>query len=169
MTFDLLTTFQSFRTILCVCPCCNEVHRLSDLRLKFEGKAEHTWLDTIEEKGLKLDEKETVFEEREAYMRQLAAERGRKKVADVVRKSMVKEYADLKLNPYDIKPLLHPVDYVVFDGMEEGKMEEVFFLSKSTRNPAISALRRQIRKAVEAKSYLWKVARVGVDGKVEWE
>jgi len=35
---DLMNVFQSFRTILCVCPCCRDIVRLSDLRIEFMGK-----------------------------------------------------------------------------------------------------------------------------------
>jgi hypothetical protein len=40
--------FQLFRKILCVCPCCGELVRLSDLRLKTKGEVEKTWLDDYE-------------------------------------------------------------------------------------------------------------------------
>lgn len=38
MANDLLSLFQSFRTTLCVCPHCNEIQRVSDMQLRYEGR-----------------------------------------------------------------------------------------------------------------------------------
>jgi len=65
----LLDTFQSFRTIYCVCPSCNNLMRLSELDLQYEGKAPETWLDKYEAKMLELEKKEEKFEEKEKDLR----------------------------------------------------------------------------------------------------
>ena len=72
----LFDTFQSFRTIYCVCPCCNKLMRLSDLRLQYEGEAPETWLDKYEKKEVSLREKEEKFKNKEKDMRKKAAEKG---------------------------------------------------------------------------------------------
>lgn len=169
MAFDILDAFQSFRTILCICPHCNEIHRLSDLRLQYEGKAPLTWLDTLDAKSRALDSKEERFDEKEKELRDAAAERGRKKVSKIINKSMVKELASLNLNPYDIKAIMHPVDYVVFKGMNDDDLKDVLFLSKKTSAPSLEAARRQVKDAVQEKNYDWKTARVSTDGKIEYE
>ena len=169
MAFSLLESFQSFRTILCVCPCCSQIHRLSDLRLQYTGKAPSTWLDRLDQKSQELDQKEDRFSEKEAKLRNEAAERGRKKVGQILNRCMAKDLACLKFNPYDIKLIMHPIDYVVFDGLNDGEMERIVFLSKSSVSPPLLALRNQIRKSIENKSYDWKVARVGITGKISYE
>ena len=35
-----------------------------------------------------------------------------------------------KYNPYDIKPIIHPVDFVIFNGDRDEQVKEVVFLSK---------------------------------------
>ncbi len=169
MASSLLESFQSFRTILCVCPCCGQIRRLSDLKLRYAGKAPSTWLDKLDEKSLALDDKEALFEEKEAKMREAAAERGRKKVDVILRKCMAKDLACLKFNPYDIKTIMHPVDYVVFDGLNDGEMNKIVFLSKSSASPPLVTLRNQIQKSIENKAYDWKVARVDITGKISYE
>ena len=166
---ELVSYFQSFRSILCICPCCNGIHRLSDLQLRYEGKAASTWLDQLESKSMQLDEKEAKFEEKEQGLRDLAAERGRKKVVETVRRSMIRRLARLKLNPYDIKSLMHPVDFVVFNGMNDDKFKEILFLSDAGCQKGVKAAALDVEKAVKSKKYEWKVARVDVEGKVEWE
>ena len=55
---ELLKEFQEFRRILCLCPCCSELVRVSELRLKVKGPAPRTWLDEYEKKSLLMDGKE---------------------------------------------------------------------------------------------------------------
>ena len=69
--------FQEFRKILCVCPSCGGLHRVSDLRLKVRGKAAKTWLDSFDEKELALADKTARFDEKEDELRKWS---GMKKV-----------------------------------------------------------------------------------------
>ena len=45
---EFLEAFQSFRTIYCICPSCNNLMRFSDIRLQYAGKGPETWLDKHE-------------------------------------------------------------------------------------------------------------------------
>jgi predicted Holliday junction resolvase-like endonuclease len=167
---EILSTFQAFRRILCLCPNCNALQRLSDLQLKYRGAAPKTWLDTYETKVNSAQRKEELFDEKEQKLRDQAAQRGRLKVPLLVRKSMDAQFAKLRYNPYDIKALLHPVDFVVFDGLESKKdLRQIVFLSKTVENQQLNELRESVAKAVEDKRYDWQVARVSVDGKIEIE
>lgn len=55
---ELFKEFQEFRKILCICPCCGDLVRVSDLKLKVKGPASRTWLDDYEKKSLILDKRE---------------------------------------------------------------------------------------------------------------
>jgi predicted Holliday junction resolvase-like endonuclease len=115
-----------------------------------------------------IERKEGLFDEKENKLRDEAAERGRRRVPALVRKSMDSQFARLKYNPYDIKALLHPVDFVVFDGLDsKDKLRQIVFLSKRVENDWLNSLRSSVQKAVEQKNYNWQVARVSVDGKIE--
>ena len=58
---NLFEGFQEFRKILCVCPCCGELVRVSDLRLKATGSTSKTWLDDYDKKSLEMEKKEEVL------------------------------------------------------------------------------------------------------------
>ena len=165
---EILSTFQAFRRVLCLCPNCKALLRLSDLQLKYKGMAPKTWLDNFETKLSSSEEKEALFDEKEKKLRHQAAERGRRKVPLLIRKSMDSQFAKLNYNPYDIKALLHPVDFVVFDGLEsKADIRKIVFLSKAVKNEQLNALRNSVEKTVEEKRYNWQVARVSIDGKIE--
>ena len=114
-------------------------------------------------------EKEGKFAEEERKIRDEAAERGRAKVPQLVRQSMDSQFAKLDYDPYDIKALLHPVEFVVFNGMNSGELNNVVLLSRNTSNPNLQTLHKSVAKAVENKKYEWKIARVDLEGNVEFE
>ncbi|MCW4017765.1 MAG: hypothetical protein NWF00_03675 [Candidatus Bathyarchaeota archaeon] len=166
---ELLGVFQSFRRILCVCPCCGEIVRMSDLHLKYSGKSPKTWLDKYELQLFALQEKEEVFEAKEAEMRKKARERGRNKVPLMIRKCLCSEFKKLEYDPYDMKAIMDPVDFVVFDGLNDGKQVRSITLLSKTRNPKTRKITDSIKTTISKGNYNWKVARITTTGKVKFE
>jgi predicted Holliday junction resolvase-like endonuclease len=143
---------------------------MSDLKLWYEGKVPRTWLDTYDLKSMRLDKKEEELDEKEDEMREAARERGRKKVPKLVCRCLDAEITRLKYNPYDIKALLHPVDFVVFNGMDGGrKVKDIVFISRATSNKILNKLRNSLDSTIEKERYEWQVARVSLDGKITLE
>ena len=168
MGLDIVSLFQSFRTILCVCPCCGSLVRLSDLHLKYKGKAPRTWLDSYGSKLRRIEKQETEFEEIEQKMREAAHERARQQVPKLIRKCIDTRLARLRYDPYDIKVLLHPVDFVVFNGLKTGdELKDITFLSKGTRNQSLNKIRISLLTAIDEEMYDWKIMRISLDGKFQ--
>jgi len=162
--------FQEFRKILCVCPECGDIVRVSDLRLKSKGIVEKTWLDDYKHRSLKMDKKEEEFSEIESALREAAVEKGRKEAQKVFSKAIKADFRKLKLDPYDIKPILNPVDFLVFKDMNSrGVISDIMFLSKKIKNQNINLLRAQVKKVIKNKNYEWLVARIDNTGQIELE
>jgi predicted Holliday junction resolvase-like endonuclease len=144
--------------------------RFSDIRLHYAGKAPETWLDKHDMKLSSIEEKEKKFDEKEDELRDKATEKGRIQVPIIVKKSFDKDLAKLKYDPYDIKAILHPVDFVIFDGMNaKDKVNDIVFLSKKIKNKELNEVRKTIKSAIDKENYEWKIARVSIDGKVKLE
>jgi predicted Holliday junction resolvase-like endonuclease len=166
----LFEEFQEFRKILCLCPCCNELVRVSDLRLKVKGPAEKTWLDEYENKQQKMDKKEEKFNEIESELRRKATEKGRKEAEKIIQKSIAPCFKTMKLDPFDVKPILNPVDFVVFNGMnKKDSISNIIFLSKTCGFVGVNMYRKQIEKVVEENKYELQVARIDDNGKIVFE
>ena len=167
---SFLSAFNQMKSVLCMCPNCNDISRLSDMHLRVKGKAPITWLDTYEKKLDKITDKENKFAEEEQRIRQEATQRGRDQVPKLVKKSMDPRIVALKYDPYDIKAILHPIDFVVFDGMNKNDMKDIVLLSRKTKNPHINTLHKAIEKVISKKEYDWKVIRVNNDnGELSYE
>jgi predicted Holliday junction resolvase-like endonuclease len=163
----LVESFQNLRTILCICPCCGELVKASELHISSHGKAPKTWLDEYETKLHRLEKREKDFEENMAEVKQAAIERGRRKVVERACSCLDSSIACFNYDPYDIKALFHPVDFVVFNGLNAGDgLEDITFLARPRHGDVVQ---KSVAEAVKDGSYGWKVARVSDEGGVEFE
>ena len=185
-TFDL---FHHAQRILCKCPECDEISRLSKIRIKSGKKSKPTWLDEYE------DSMDEYYTDKNEYNRTKEVEKakltakGRKQVAKdvkkIMKKSLLPNYQKImNYDPYDIKVIGNPVDLVVFDGATKIKekvkssgaksltkkdvVKEVVLLSKKTSNPYLKKLHKSIDEVIQNKEYEWKTANV-LEGNVEFE
>jgi len=162
--------FQAFRKILCVCPNCGEIVRLSDLRLIFKGEVEKTWLDDFESRSYLLAEKERQFEKVESKLREASREEGRKQAQETFHQRISIEFRKMQYDPFDIKPILNPVDFVVFNGMNAYEsISEIVFLSRQSENRIINEWRTQIQDIIRQDNYEWLVARIDNNGNISFE
>jgi predicted Holliday junction resolvase-like endonuclease len=167
---ELFEEFQEFRKILCICPCCGELKRISDLKLQVKGKTTKTWLDEYERKQSLLDIDEEKFANREEKLRELAREKGRRQAEIVFNKAIMPSFKALKLDPFDVKPILNPVDFVVFQGMnKKQEIHNIQLLSKQHDAPALITIRKQIENVILNKKYEWQVARIDEIGNIKFE
>lgn len=162
--------FQQFRKILCICPDCETIVRVSDLRLKVKGDAIRTWLDDYEKKCKVMDEKEEKFEEIADKLREVAVTKGRKEAGIAFNKAINPKFKLLKFDPFDIKPVLNPIDFLVFKNMnKKAVVDDIVFLSETCKNPILNELRIQVKNAIKKEKYDWQVARIDKKGEIEIE
>ncbi len=162
--------FQEFRKILCVCPDCGRIVRLSDLKLKTKGETEITWLDYYEFRERLLSGREAEFDAVKGELREAARIEGRRQAEVVFNNAIKQDFRRMNLDPIDIKPVLNPVDFIVFQGMNKSEeITDLVFLSKKLENPMINRLREQVKISIENTNYEWLVARIDNEGKIEFE
>ncbi len=167
---NLFEEFGELRKILCICPCCGEIVRVSDLHLKVKKPTVKTWLDTYEAQIIVMSEKEGKFDEKEEKIRELAVKKGRDEAERIVSKVVLPIFRTLKLNPFDVKPVLNPVDFLVFNGMtDKEKIKDIIFLSKTSKIESLNLIRKQIKEVISKKSYVWQVGRIDDSGSLTFE
>jgi len=177
MVDSFVDIFQQLKTILCLCPHCSSLLRVSQLlHLHSTALAPRTWLDDYDDqiqksqnKSDSVATKEDKLHSQEREMREKSRERGRKRVVSTVLKSMDDYFSKKKYNPYDIKPIIHPVDFVIFNGDNADQVSEVVFLSKKSKNPNLAVLQKSVGECIEKKNYDFKIVRIANEGKVTFE
>jgi predicted Holliday junction resolvase-like endonuclease len=166
---DIVETFQAFRQILCICPHCSAMSKLGDLPIRYKGQIRKTWLDDFEMKMSDIDKKDQKFDEKEESIREEARERGRKKVSIMIKEAMNPKIVNIGYDVSDIKALMHPIEFIAFDGLRKDNVTSIDFLSQKSPNKSMLILKESIKEAVKKKQYEWKLVRIGHDGKIVFE
>jgi len=167
---SLFEEFSELRKILCICPCCGDIVRVSDLHLKVKKPIVKTWLDTYEAKIIAMNKEEEKFNEKEQKIRDVSVEKGRNEAKKIVNNVVLPIFRKLKLNPFDVKPILSPIDFLVFDGMtDKDKIKDIIFLSKISRIESLNQIRKQIKDIISKKNYTWQVGRIDNLGSLTFE
>ena len=166
----LFQDFQEFRKILCICPCCDEIVRVSDLRIKARGPIVKTWLDSYEQKTIVQENKEEKFEQLEEKIRERNREVGRREAGKKIKGMLPQAISKMKINLSELIPIMHPVDFVLFQGMNEKKsISKISFISRTSKSPITQDLRNQVKNAVEHRKYSWQVGRIDDRGEIKLE
>ena len=91
---------------------------------------------------------------RDAVKRSLAVTVG------TVHEQIVPWLPDFHFNPKDARFLGTPVDFIVFDGLDEGDVRRVVFVEIKTGGSELSARERRVRDAVRDGRVVWVEHRV---------
>ena len=169
MSDSIVDIFNKFKIINCLCPKCNLISRVSDLNLYSGTKSEKIWLDIFEEKMFKLEEKKDDFLSKEKELKEKSIQEGRKQIKDIINNQLRDNFRNLNYDPYDIKPILHPIDFIVFNGMNAGNIKNITLLSNKATTTHIKHFHNEIEHAIEFKLYEWKELRISDDGDIEYK
>ncbi|MBI4419980.1 MAG: hypothetical protein HY560_04075 [Gemmatimonadetes bacterium] len=70
---------------------------------------------------------------------------------------------EFPFNPKDARFLGSPVDFVVFDGLDDGQVRRIVFVEVKTAASDLSTRERRVRDAVRAGRVEWSELRAGPD------
>ncbi len=169
MTESFLSIFNKFKTILCLCPHCNEIMRLSDLHLRSKSPAPKTWLDTYDLRYKSVLQKEELLKQDKKKIQAVNTAKGRLDVIQMAKQILEPKFAKLQLNPYDVKVLNHPIDFAVFEGDDDGDVRNVTLLTYRNTTSSLQKLHKGIESAIKQKEYDWKLLRISRDGEANYE
>jgi predicted Holliday junction resolvase-like endonuclease len=72
-----------------------------------------------------------------------------------------------RLPPDDAKVICQPIDYVVFNGMNNSAMKNIILLDRNRQHPKSHAAQKSIEQAVEKGRCEWQTIRVASDGSIK--
>ena len=72
-------------------------------------------------------------------------------------------FPDFPFHPTEMRWLGSPVDYIVFKGMDNDKIEELIFLEIKSGKSVLTAREKQIKKLIEEGKVSWKEYNVKED------
>ncbi len=72
-------------------------------------------------------------------------------------------FPDFPFHPTEMRWLGSPVDYVVFKGLDNDKIEELIFLEVKSGKSVLTVREKQIKRLIEEKKVSWKEYKVPED------
>jgi predicted Holliday junction resolvase-like endonuclease len=63
-------------------------------------------------------------------------------------------------NPKDARFIGTPVDFIIFDGLDEGEVRQITFVEVKTGSSSLTKRERQIREAVKQQQIAWEELRI---------
>jgi len=172
MPKEIIEFYSSLRQIYGVCPSCEEIFRVSDCSLYQKQKPIADWKDKIDKEIDRLDLLEEKINDKINQAKEAARESGRKE-ADKLVKKIDPIFRPLRLNPNDAKVIFNPLDFIVFNGMNDRKenasLKGIVLLDNKKRRKEQLKIQKSIDKAVNSKSYEWLTITVNNDGSIDEE
>ncbi|MGE4233212.1 MAG: Holliday junction resolvase-like protein [Bacteriovoracia bacterium] len=164
-----LRFFSAQRSVIAVCPRAKDFFRLSDVHVCAKGGNSSDWLTTIQQQTLALERREDRIGNIEFSLREKARIAGRKQAALQIKK-VDKLFTPRGLKPQDAKPLLNPVDFVVFRNLNSGqRVSSIHLLDQKTKSATQLKIQRSICHAVTRGFISWVTIRVGDAGEISHE
>lgn len=168
MKNDVADLFGQFSWIMALCPNddCGELFRLSDARPFLKDKRPTSVLDGIEAEEQRIDRAIERLEVKEGLLREKAQAAGLKKAKLRLRK-IDPVFSGAKLNPHDVKIIFDPVEYVVFDGLNDDRMRRILLLGHEPTSKQGERVLQSISSSIRAGNIAFKTLRVLEDGVLE--
>jgi len=92
-------------------------------------------------------------------IRKDSVDRSRATISGQVHEQLLPYLPDFPFDPKDVRFLGAPVDLLVFDGLNAGKLERIVFVEVKTGNSQLSPRERQVRDMVQARGVSWEEIR----------
>lgn len=166
MSGQLVEFLREQRHIFGSCPHCQTVFRLADVKLSYTTY-KPDWKDQLDDALEREEERLQEFELKAKELRAKAIEHERKVKLPKLLNKAVPMFAKRKIFPQDVKTLFDPIDFVVFDGMNnEDTVKRVLLMDNAAGNAREKALHESIKETIETKALTWKTISIDKDGKI---
>ena len=164
--------FREQRHIFGVCPNaeCRAVKRLAQIRISYRARYEKDWLDRVDDQTAFWEEKQSELKEKRKELRQSYIGEARRTVLPRKLRFASQLYLRQNVQPEDIKVVLHPLDFIGFDGLiTNEKLRRIVLLDSKLNTPYRGKIQQSIEKVVNDTKYDWGVLRIDDDGKITQE
>lgn len=172
MQKEVIEFYTTLRQIFGVCPSCEEIFRVSDCKLYQKKKPAVDWKEKVDNDISRLEILQEKLEEKIELAKEAAREVGRKQADKLIRK-IDPIFRPLNLNPNDAKVIFHPVDFIVFNGMNnnhgDASIKNLMLLDKNDKTGEYLNIQNSVEKAVSKANYEWLTLRVEENGTITEE
>ena len=160
---DATRFFADLSRIAGICPDCEQMFRLSDARPYRLTRPEPSIFDKLESEQARIEHALDRLNAMEGQLREQARTTGLKQARRRLRK-IDQVFDKLKLDPHDAKVVFDPVDFIVFDGMNRGKLRKLVLLARLPATAVSDTLWGSLERTVEKGNFAFRILRVSREG-----
>ena len=165
---NIVNFFAIQRNIFGVCPHCQELFRLSDIKISYRKKFARDWYGNLEKQEEKIDDERMNLEETLAAIREKAQELARQRHLPRMLRQVDPVFTPLGYYPQDVKAVFDPMDFVIFDGMNRaGKVKRIVFMDEYNTDERIRRIQSSIENAISKERYGFQSIRLTKDGRIQ--
>ena len=168
-----MSTISSFlreqRHIFGTCPHCRSLFRLVDAKVSYDSPYKVDWLDKLENLQESWETKAEELGEKEKAMRREAIEKATRTELPKLLHRIVPTFTKSNLNPQDIKTLFHPIDFLVFDGLNNDRVDRVLLMDHKPNDSGRTSIHKGINDAIRSEAIEWRTLRVSETGEITSE
>ncbi len=103
-----------------------------------------------------------IFKKQESSIREDAIKRSKSILAGQFIEVIAPFFPNFPYNPKDLKFLGSPIDYIVFDGLTNGKLKEVIFLEIKSGKSKLNDNEKQLKNIIDKKAISYKEYRINL-------
>jgi predicted Holliday junction resolvase-like endonuclease len=93
-------------------------------------------------------------------IRKDAAARSRAVIGGQVGEQLAPYFPDFGHNPNEVRFIGKPIDFIVFEGMDDGCVNEIVFIEVKSGNARLSSREREVRDTIKEKRVRWEEYRI---------
>lgn len=160
---DPIKWIQETRRIHGICPCCEQVFRLSDATIYTREPPPRTPFDRLEAARARLAREMDRFELRRTEVLDAQREAGQRQ-ARARLKRISPEFVGRGIDPQDVRVIFDPVRYVVFKGMSRDTVKSVELVDEEPSSKPRERLLRSLEDTIRRGNVEWCTWRVDEDG-----
>jgi predicted Holliday junction resolvase-like endonuclease len=168
----LIRTIDGIQEILGICPCCGEIFRLVEGKFVFPKKpvksCEYLDMVALEKKVAveedRLSRAEERFQDKLDLQQERLAKKGQRKAKRKLKK-IDPVFSARDIDPQDVKVIFHPVEYVVFHGLNSQRgLSHLEFISRQPESKLQEVTTRSIERTIKNGEVSFETLRLKDDG-----
>jgi len=160
--------FEAQRNLFGICPHCQTLFRLSDVKISYEQRFPKDWYDRLLEQEKKIQDQQTRIEQTLKDIKERTVERTRKLHLPQMLMRADPIFTPLGYYPQDVKAIFDPIDFAIFDGMnKDGNVRRVVLMDEHSRDEQIQRVQSSVETAIRKGRYGFQSVRLTKTGEFQ--
>jgi predicted Holliday junction resolvase-like endonuclease len=165
---SIVRFFETQRNIFGICPHCQTLFRLSELKISYRRRFAKDWYDRLLEQQEKIEDEQATIRDTLDEIREKAVERTRKRLLPQMLMQADPIFTPLGYYPQDVKAIFDPIDFAIFDGMNrEEIVRRVVFMDERTTDERIREIQSSMERAIQRGKYGFQSVRLTKTGQFQ--